>query len=97
MKALDEIEKILVRQKEEVKKKYKVKSMGIFGSYVKGEQNEESDVDILVEFYEPVDFFSFLELEESLSLLLGLKVDLVMKRVLKPGIGKYILKEVVYV
>jgi len=95
--ALSEIEKILIKQKKEIKKKYKVKNIGIFGSYVRGDQNKRSDIDILVEFNEPIDFFLFLELEEKLSQILDLKVDLIMKKALKPGIGKHILKEVVYV
>ena len=94
---LEKIERVLIKQKKEIKKKFKVKNIGIFGSYIRGEQNKKSDIDILVEFDEPIDFFLFLELEEKLSQILDLKVDLIMKKALKPGIGKYILKEVVYV
>ncbi len=70
--------------KEELRQKYKVEEIGIFGSYVRAEQTQKSDVDILVTFYETIDLFSFVELENHLSDLLGVKVDLVMKEGLKP-------------
>lgn len=69
--------------------------MGIFGSYIKGEEKEKSDLDILVEFEEPVSPLKFIGLENCLSDSIGVKVDLVMKSALKPRIGKHILKEVV--
>ncbi len=97
MKTIDNIKKILADHKTEFKERFKVKDIGIFGSYVQGTQKKRSDVDILVEFESPIDFFLFIELEEHITKLLGIKVDLVMKKALKPGIGKYILKEVVYV
>ncbi|MHC1591051.1 MAG: nucleotidyltransferase family protein [Candidatus Helarchaeales archaeon] len=71
--------------------------MGIFGSFVRGEAKEDSDVDILVEFEKPIGFFKFLELEEYLSDLIGKKVDLVSKKALKPHVGKYILEELVII
>ncbi len=96
MKALEEIKNILAEHKEELRQKYKVKEIGIFGSFARGEQKKRSDVDILVEFDEPVGLFEFMDLEEYLGKLLGLKVDLVSKGALKPRIGEYILKEVIY-
>ena len=96
-KSLDEIKEIIEKHKEELKEKYGVKEIGIFGSFVRGEAKEDSDVDILVEFEKPIGFFKFLELEEYLSNLIGKKVDLVSKKALKPHIGKYILEEVVTV
>ncbi len=79
-----------------LKEEYKVKSIGIFGSYVRSEQREESDVDVLGEFQRPVGFFQFLDLEDYLSERLGLKVDLVTSDALKPIIKPRILKEVFY-
>jgi hypothetical protein len=96
MKTLSEIKRILQGHKEELREKYRIKEIGIFGSYVRGEQKRRSDIDILVEFEKPIDFFMFLELEEYLSQLIGIKVDLVSKKALKPFIGKHILKEVIY-
>jgi len=76
---------------------YHLKSIGIFGSYVKGIESPESDIDILVDFSSPIDLFSFLELEEELENLCNIKVDLVSANSLKPHIGKHILSEVEYI
>lgn len=97
MKKIEEIKEILNAHKGELKEKFGVKEIGIFGSYIKGTQKDISDLDILVEFESPIDFFTFLELEEFLTELLEVKVDLVMKKALKPEIGKHILREVLYV
>ena len=97
MKTLKEIEKILKENKAILAKRFKVKEIGIFGSYVRGEQKEKSDVDILVSFYEPISLFEFMDMEEFLTQILGVKVDLVSKKALKPRIGKYILEEVIYI
>jgi len=94
---LDEIKQILSQNKPLLQRKYKVKELGIFGSYVRGENRDESDIDILVEFKEPVSLFEFMELEEFLTKLLGVKVDLVMKGGLKQRIKGKILAEAVYV
>ena len=75
--------------------RYRVKDIGIFGSYVRGEQKKRSDLDILVDFDEPISLLKFIELENYLRENIGLKVDLVMKDSLKPRIGKHIIKEVV--
>jgi uncharacterized protein len=77
--------------------RFKVQTIGIFGSYVRGEQKKKSDLDILVEFSEPIGLFKFVELEDFLSQELNLKVDLVMKDALKPRIKDAILKEAIYV
>lgn len=97
METVERIQKILESSKEELKKRYKVKEIGIFGSYVRGEQSEKSDLDILIDFYEKPDLFEFIEIEEYLSKLVGTKVDLIMKSALKPYISKYILEEAVYI
>lgn len=77
---------------------YHITELGIFGSYVRGEQTEESDVDILVAF-EPSFRFGLVtygKIENYIADALGKKVDLVMKSDLKPYIGKQVLKEVIY-
>jgi len=94
---LEEMKKVIRKHMKELKEKYGVKEIGIFGSYVRGEARAESDVDILVDFERPIGFFKFLELEEYLSSLMGKKVDLVSRKALKPHIGKNILEEVVSV
>lgn len=97
MKTKEEILKILEKELPYLKERFNVKTIGIFGSYVRGEQKKESDIDILVEFQKPVGFFEFIELEDYLSEKLGIKVDLVTPDALKPLIKPRILKEVVYV
>ncbi len=96
IKTLGEIKGILYQYREELGKKYKVKEIGVFGSYVRDENVKKSDIDVLVEFREPIGLFKFMELEEYLEDLLGTKVDLVTKEALKPYIGKRILEEVNY-
>ncbi len=76
---------------------YNVKSLGLFGSFVRDEQKKGSDVDVLVEFNKPTDLFKFMDLEGYLNTVLGKRVDLVMKSALKPRIGKHILEEVKYI
>lgn len=85
------------RIKPLLSQEYKVKDIGVFGSYVRGEQKEDSDLDVLVEFRERVGFFKFLELEEYLQNLLKIKIDLVSRKALKPRIGRNILNEVVMI
>ncbi len=99
MKTFEDIRKALSKHKRELRQKYNVKEIGIFGSYVRGEQKSKSDVDILVEFEESstLSLLDFIGLENYLSDVLGVKVDLVEKHTLKPRIGKRVLEEVVNV
>lgn len=78
-----------------MKQRYKLKEMGIFGSYVKNAQTEQSDVDILVDFDVPPSLFEFVDLKNELTDVLNMDVDVVMKSALKPYIGKRIIQEVV--
>src|SRR3990170_8096356 len=96
-KSLEEINTILKEHKEELYKKYKVKEIGIFGSFVRGEQKKRSDIDILVEFEEVPDLLKFIEIERYLERLLKKKVDLIRKKALRPELKDIILKEVVYI
>jgi predicted nucleotidyltransferase len=97
MRDLQDIEAKLKENKDLLRERFKVKEIGIFGSFVRGEQKETSDLDILVDFEGRVGLFEIVRLERFLSETLGEKVDLVMKNSLKPRIGKHILREVVYV
>jgi len=97
MMNLKEIERILAEHKEELYQKYKIKEIGIFGSFVRGEESKESDVDIVVEFEEVPGLIKFIEIEEYLSKLLGRKVDLVRKPAIREELKDKILKEVVYI
>ena len=97
MKTFYEIKNILAQHKKELEEKYNIKEIGIFGSYVRNEQTDSSDADILVEFSKPIGFFKFLDLEEYIEKLTGTKIDLVSKKALKPYIGKHILDEVIMI
>ncbi len=97
MNEVDGFIKKLRDQKPLLRNQYGVNSLGIFGSYVRGEQSKKSDIDVLIDFENSISLLNFVALEHHLSDLLGKKVDLVMKSSLKPRIGKQILKEVIYV
>jgi uncharacterized protein len=92
--SLDEIKKVLRDYKSVLKDKYNVNTLGIFGSYARSEQAGDSDLDILVDFTTPISLFEFIDMEEELSKLLHIKIDLVSRNALKPYIGKRILNEV---
>jgi uncharacterized protein len=95
MSNIEQIKQIIKSNKGALRKDYKVVFIGIFGSYAKGKMNQSSDIDILVEFSKAPDIFTFIRLEEHLSNLLGVKVDMVTKNALKPAIRDSILKEVI--
>lgn len=97
MKTAAEIMVILGNYREELSKKFKVKEIGIFGSYVRQAQADRSDVDILVEFTAPVSLLDLVKLENFLTFLLGLKVDLVPKEDIRPELKERILREAIYV
>lgn len=96
MPSLDEIRQSLSTQKSILQKKYKINRLGIFGSYVRGEQKQESDLDVLIDYEEVPSLITLIEIENHLSELLGVKVDLVTRKGIKPQLRSYILEEVVY-
>ncbi len=75
--------------------RYHVASLGLFGSYLRGTQRPDSDLDVLVSFSAVPSLLRFIELENYLSDLLGVKVDLVLREALKPSIGERVLPKVV--
>lgn len=94
---IKEIKDILTNEKAYLKSKYFVSEIGVFGSFVRNEQHKRSDVDVLVEFSKTISAFKFVDLKDELSKKLGIKVDLVVKKALKPRIGERILSEVEYI
>jgi len=98
MRSLEEIKEILQRHKEEIREKYKVEIIGIFGSYARGEEEETSDVDILVEFIEPIGL-KFFELWDYLEDILGIEVDLLTLNALqqKSLLWESVKKDLIYV
>lgn len=98
MKTLKEIKKILTKHKKALQEGFKIKEIGIFGSYVRGEQRKRSDIDILVVFKEDGETFAnYMELKFFLEEVLKMKVDLVLKDAIKERIKENILRTTIYV
>jgi len=95
MKNYKAIEKTLKQYKTTLKKNFNVKKIGVFGSYAKGKESKKSDVDILVEFSEPIGW-EFFDLKEFLETVLNKKVDLVTVNAIKPQLKEKILNEIIY-
>jgi predicted nucleotidyltransferase len=95
MKTLDEIIGTLRRMQPDLRRRYGIQEMGVFGSYVRGQQTEDSDLDILVGLGEGIGLMELAGLQQDLSDALGVKVDLTMKEPLKRSIGRRILSEAV--
>ena len=91
----EDIKKTIYFLNHELKNRYHVKSLSLFGSYVRGEARDDSDIDILVDFDVTPDLLTFIELEEFLSNKLKKSVDLVPARKLKSSLKGQILKEAV--
>ncbi len=87
------IQEMLRRQMPFLRSRYQVQTLELFGSFIRNEQQPKSDLDVLVSFSRKPGLFRFLELENYLSDLLQIKVDLVMKSALKPNIGRFVLKK----
>jgi uncharacterized protein len=93
--SLQRYQRLLREQLPFLAARYRVASLGLFGSYLHGTQRPDSDLDVLVSFHEVPSLLRLIELENHLSDLLGVKVDLVLRDALKPHIGERILREVV--
>jgi len=97
MKTREDVLKVLKKELPYLKKNYCVSNIGLFGSYSRGEQTENSDIDLLVDFEKSIDFFKLLEMEDYLKEKFGIEVEVVTKPALKDRIKSKILKEVSYV
>jgi predicted nucleotidyltransferase len=96
MKTLQYIKLKLSLLKPMLEKQYAVSELGLFGSYVRNEQNDQSDIDILVDFKRPIGI-EFVDLADLLEKELDLKVDLVSRNGIKPKYFSAIQPEIVYV
>ncbi len=96
MSGLEDIQKILKNHQEILREKYFVKKIGIFGSYSRGEETPESDVDILIELFEPLGW-EFFDLKEYLEEILAKEINLGTVNAIRPQLREKILNEVVYV
>jgi len=97
MKTLEEIKNTIAAHRQNLEREYKVKNIGIFGSYVRGEQTDKSDIDILVEFSSPVSLFDHGGLQYYIDKLLEDKTEVVDKTDLREEFKEYILREVIYI
>ncbi len=99
MKTAAEIKRILQSQKPYLAERYGVTAIGIFGSYVRNEQRPDSDLDVLIELEDPprISLLGLVNLENYLTDLLDIKVEVAIKKNLKPRLSPYILREVVMV
>ena len=88
---------ILRAHQTEFTRQYHVKSLSLFGSVARDEAGDESDVDLLVEFSQPIGLFLFIEFQQRLEALLGGRVDLGTLRSLKPRIKEQVLQEAIRV
>ena len=95
MKTKEEILSLLRSLRGELRQRFKVKEIGVFGSVVREEQRASSDIDVLVDFEEGADLFDLVGLGLFLEEKLGQKVDVVPKRALRDEIRGAVLKEVV--
>jgi uncharacterized protein len=94
---IDEIKNSISEKKELLRSKYKINDIGIFGSYARGEERNNSDVDILVNFSEPIGLLKLINMENYLSELLGAKADVVIKSDLRDELRDQIIKETLFV
>jgi hypothetical protein len=94
---LEQVIAILSAHREDLASRYHLSGLGVFGSYVRGEQRPESDIDVLADFAVTPSLFTLTALEDDLSDLLGAPVDLAVKSALRPHIGARILSEVVMI
>ena len=92
---LDRVRTVLRGELPRLERDFSVESLGVFGSRVRAEERRDSDLDILVRFVRKPGLLRFMELENDLSALLGVKVDLVLESALKPHIAQRVMKEVV--
>jgi len=95
---IEEIKSKLFEQRTDIQKRFHVKKIGVFGSFVQNKQTKKSDVDILVEFKKGhKDFFNYIRLKYYLEAAIGINVDLVIKEAVKPRLREKIYNEVIYV
>jgi len=87
----------LAAMKPYLETEYHVRELGLFGSYVRDEQTDDSDLDVLVEFEEPISLFDLARLENELTAHLGVEVDLVTKGSLKPRLEARVTDDIAYV
>lgn len=94
---VNQIRLLILERRDEIKKKFKAEVLGVFGSYARGEEKEESDIDVLVRFEEGATLLHLTGLGYYLEDLFGVPVDVVSERALHPMMKDDVLKELVLV
>jgi len=94
---VEDICAVIRAHQDEIEQRYGVSKLGVFGSHVRGDQDESSDIDIVVEMDRPNMFRAFFSLKLYLSQLLGAEVDLGLEHALKPAVREQVRKEIRYV
>ena len=88
---------ILKAKKQDLQKRYPISELGLFGSYARGDYNEKSDIDILVDFNGRIDGFDYIRLAHELEDCFNFKIDLVSRNAIKPGYLPYVEKSLIHV
>jgi len=93
----DKIINILTDQKKELEKKYPISELALFGSYARGDYNEDSDIDILVDFNARIDGFDYIRIAHALEDCFQHKIDLISRKGIKPQYLSYVEKNLIHV
>jgi hypothetical protein len=96
VQSIETIVSTLRKHKPELIRKYPITSIGVFGSYVRGEASLDSDVDVAVEISAPMGL-NFVAMADEIESLLGLPTDVVTLRSLKPEVRRIVMDEIIYV
>lgn len=97
MYSTQQIISILEYQKKELAKRYPISELGLFGSYARGDHNEQSDIDILIDFYDRIDGFDYIRIAHHLEDVFKQKIDLVSRKGIKPQYLPYVENNLIYV
>lgn len=89
--------KLLQSKKAELEKKYPLSELALFGSYARGDYNNDSDIDILVDFSASIDGFQYIRLAHELEDLFNQKVDVVSRKGIKPAYLPYVEKNLIHI
>lgn len=93
MTTLDQVKKVITEEKDTLTKKYNVARIGVFGSVVRGEDTKDSDIDLIVDFSEPIGLMDLVGLEFYLSDKIGKKVEIATRKSLSPYIKDKVFKQ----
>jgi predicted nucleotidyltransferase len=95
MYSTTQILNLLRSKKPELEKRYPISELGLFGSYARGDHNEKSDIDILVDFNARIDGFDYIRLAHELEDMFKYKIDLVSRHAIKPGYLHFVEKNLI--